>query len=54
MEKQMINFIRLEAVPLILAFLGNALFDEVALKFVFTVLGIVVGHLIVRLINKKI
>ena len=48
----MINFIRLEAVPLILAFLGNALFDEVALKFIFTALGIVVGNLLVRLISK--
>ena len=47
----MINFIKLEFVPLVLAFFGNALFDEVGLKFIFTVLGIVVGHLIVRLLN---
>lgn len=48
----MTNFIKFEMFPLIMAFLGNALFDEAVLKLVFTALGVVIGNLLVRLVNK--
>lgn len=43
MEIRMTNFIKFEIFPLLMAFLGNALFDEVALKFIFTILGMAFG-----------